>query len=261
MGKSNITKVWLNWNFTNSTAWNYEKYQGLGYAAAMIPALKEIYKDDPEELHEAVRNHMQFFNTNATMATLIMGATLAMEEEEKGDAREAIAGLKTGLMGAMAGIGDTLFNVLPLTILGAIGGYMALEGNPFGIFLMLAYFIGRQAISYYFMTIGYREGTKLITTLSGKLKNLTKSANALGILVVGGMIPSVVQATIAYTYQSGDVEMIIQDKLDLIMPGLIPLLLVAAVYWMLGQKHLNSTRIIFVLLFGGVFLSVIGVLG
>lgn len=40
-------KVFFGWLLSNSTAWNYEKYQGLGYAASMIPALKEIYKDDP----------------------------------------------------------------------------------------------------------------------------------------------------------------------------------------------------------------------
>lgn len=260
MKNSNKNKVFFGWLLSNSTAWNYEKYQGLGYASAMIPALKEIYKDDPEGLHNAVNNHMQFFNSNATTAPLIIGATLAMEEELKADATEAVAGLKTGLMGALAGIGDTLFNVLPTTIFGAIASYMALEGNPFGVLLFVSYFIVKDIIAYYFMNIGYKEGTRLITTLSGKLKNITKSANALGILVVGGLIPSVVNASVAYTYVNGDVNVTIQDSLDVIMPGLVPLIVVATTYWMLGQKKLNSTRVIFILLLAGIALHALGIL-
>lgn len=260
MKKSNKNTVFFNWLFTNSTAWNYEKYQGLGYASSMIPALKEIYKDDPEGLHKAVNNHMQFFNSNATTAPLIIGATLAMEEELKGEATEAVAGLKTGLMGALAGIGDTLFNVLPATIFGAIASYMALDGNPIGVIIFVAYFILKNIIAYNFMTIGYKEGTKLITTLSGKLKNITKAANALGILVVGGLIPSVVRATVAYSYVQGDVSVSFQDTLDMVMPGLVPLLVVALTYWMLGRKNLNSTRVIFILLIGGIVLYALGIL-
>ncbi len=247
-------KVFFNWLFTNSTAWNYEKYQGLGYASSMMPALKEIYKDDPEGMHEAVRNHMQFFNSNATMTPLIMGATLAMEEELPGESTEAIAGLKTGLMGAMAGIGDTLFNVLPATIFGAIASYMALQGNPFGVFLFMGYFIAKNFVAYYFMNVGYREGTKLVTTLGDKLKNLTTAANALGIMVVGGLIPSVVRAKVSYEFTTGDLVVSLQDNLDMIMPGLVPLIVVALTYWMLGRKNLNSTRVIFVLLIAGIVL-------
>ncbi len=258
--KSNKNKVFWGWFLSNSTAWNYEKYQGLGYAASMIPALKEIYKDDPEGLHEAVHNHMQFFNSNATTAPLIIGATLAMEEELPGESREAIAGLKTGLMGALAGIGDTLFNVLPTTIFGAIASYMALDGNPIGVLIFISYFICKDIIAYNFMNIGYKEGTKLVTTLSGKLKNITKAANALGILVVGGLIPSVVNATVAYTYQNGEVSVPLQESLDKIMPGLVPLIVVALTYWMLGREKLNSTRVIFILLIAGIALHALNIL-
>lgn len=256
----NKNKVFFGWLLSNSTAWNYEKYQGLGYASAMIPALKEIYKDDPEGLHLAIQNHMQFFNSNATTAPLIIGATLAMEEELKGEATEAIAGLKTGLMGALAGIGDTLFNVLPTTIFGAIASYMALDGNPFGVFLFIAYFLFKDAVAYYFMNVGYKEGTKLVSTLSGKLKNITTAANALGILVVGGLIPSVVNASVGYTFESGEVAVSLQESLDKIMPGLVPLIVVALTYWMLGRKNLNSTRVIFILLVTGIVLHGLNIL-
>lgn len=258
--KSKKNVVFWNWMFSNSTAWNYEKYQGLGYASAMIPALKEIYKDDPEGLHEAVRNHMQFFNSNANMTPLILGTTLAMEEELKGDAREAIASLKAGLMGALAGIGDTLFSVLPSTILGAIASYMALDGNPTGVIIMMLYYILIKIVPYYFMNVGYREGTKLVTTLSGKLSNITKAANALALVVVGGLIPTVVNASVAYTFQSGEVTVSMQEMLDKIMPGLVPLCIVALTYWMLGQKKLNSTRVIFILLLGGIILHGLAIL-
>ena len=55
---------------------------------------------------------------------------------------ETLASLKTGMMGPLAGIGDTLFHVIPSTIIGSLASYMALEGNP------MAWFYGLHLDSY-----------------------------------------------------------------------------------------------------------------
>ncbi len=77
---------------------------------------------------------------------------------------------------------------------------------------------------------------------------------------MGGLIPTVVHATVAYTYVRGEVTVVFQDSLDMIMPGLVPLSLVAITYWMLGREKLNSTRVIFILLILGVVFHAIGIL-
>ncbi len=252
--------VYLRWLFTNSTAWNYENYQGLGYCASMIPSLKQIYKDDPEGLHESIGVHLQFFNTNATTGAAILGATLAMEEQSGSEAIEAVRGIKVGLMGALAGVGDTLFSVLPNTIIGAISAYMALEGIWWGVMLFPLFFITQNFLVYYIVKLGYVEGTNLITRMSGKLKSLTNAANTMGILVVGALIPSVVRATTPLVFEVGEVTQSAQEILDGILPGLLPMIIVFATYSLLGIKKLNSTHVIFILLFAGIILHALKIL-
>ena len=52
-----------------------------------------------------------FFNSEGTFGGLILGVICSLEEERAGGAElpdEMFSGLKTGLMGPMAGIGDTI---------------------------------------------------------------------------------------------------------------------------------------------------------
>lgn len=107
--KGDIRKVYIRNLFGLQWGWNYEKMQGLGYAWVIMPALKRIYKDDPEGMKQALKMQLGYFNTTPAMSHLIVGADMALEEEFGIDAEEAVAGLKTGLMGPFAGVGDTLF--------------------------------------------------------------------------------------------------------------------------------------------------------
>lgn len=66
-----------------------------------------------------------------------MGVDCALQDETGADASDTIAALKTGMMGPLAGIGDTLFHVIPSTIIGSIASYMALEGSPLALVLWI----------------------------------------------------------------------------------------------------------------------------
>lgn len=251
--KKTINSVFKRWLFGVHTCWNYEKMQGLGFCYAMIPALKKIYKDDEEGLKEAVQHNMQFFNTNASTGSAIVGAALALEEQGP-QAREAVTAIKTGLMGPLAGVGDTLFVVLPNTVIGSIAAYMALEGQPIGIFLWIAFNILRLFCMHKFMTLGYEKGSMLVNSIGGLLKNLTEAANILGITVVGALVPSVLNAKFALEWQNGDVLFSLQEIADRIMPGLAPVAIVGFTYWLLGRKKMTSTKAIFVLMGLGIVL-------
>ncbi|MBB6714495.1 PTS system mannose/fructose/sorbose family transporter subunit IID [Clostridium gasigenes] len=259
LDKKIMNSVFKRWWLGVHTGWNYEKMQGLGYSYAMMPALKEIYKDDEEGLKAAVKNNMQFFNTNATTGSLIIGATLALEEQGS-SSREAVTAVKTGLMGPLAGVGDTLFTVLPNTVIGSIAAYMALEGNPIGIFLWIAFNIMRVTLIKQFIQIGYTQGTKLVGSLGGVLKNVTEAANILGITVVGALVPSVINAKFKFEWQNGEVVFKLQEIADKIMPALAPVALVAFTYWLLGRKRMTSTKAIFILMGLGIVLHVCQIL-
>src|SRR5699024_8816467 len=142
---------------------------------------------------------------------LILGVDMAVQEEKGIEAKEAAAALKTGLMGPLAGIGDTLFGVLPSTIIGSIASYMALEGNPIALLLWIIFGFIRLFLMRSFYKIGYNEGSKAITELGDRLKKITGAANILGITVIGGLIPTVVNAEFGYEFSMGEVSITLQE--------------------------------------------------
>ena len=78
----------------------------------MIPIIEKLYKDKPEEKAAALQRHLEFFNTTPHMVTLILGISTAMEEENALDENfdtSSINSVKAGLMGPLAGIGDSFY--------------------------------------------------------------------------------------------------------------------------------------------------------
>ena len=258
--KKDISKVRYRWLLLGEAAWNYEKMQGLGYCFSMLPILRKLYPD-PDDLKKALNKHMQFFNTHQEFAEIILGIDIAMEEKEGINSLEAVSAIKTGLMGPLAGIGDTLFGVIANTILFSIGSYMALEGNPAGIIMYLIWGCIRVAMRGAFIHIGYREGTKIISNLGDKMNRITEAASTLGLTVVGALIPSVINANVPFVFKSGDVTLELQSILDQIMPALIPVLLVGLVYALLNRKGMSSFKAIIFVMLLGIVCSVVGILG
>lgn len=259
--KKDINKSFCRWWMHGQDAWNYEKMQGLGYAYSMIPVLRKIYQDDEDGMYLAVKNHMQFFNCGFYTATLIMGATIGIEEEKKQEGAEVVTAIKTGLMGPLAGVSDTLFQAIIKTIFGAIAAYMALEGSSVGIWLWIIANIVKIVVSFQFMHVGYRQGVKLVTTMGSQLKKITECANILGLTVIGALIPSVVKANVPYVFKNGSVELELQSILDKVMPSLLPVLIVFIIYWLLGKKKMNTTKAVLLLIVLSIACSFFGILG
>ncbi|WP_225418394.1 PTS system mannose/fructose/sorbose family transporter subunit IID [Lacticaseibacillus daqingensis] len=234
--------------FASSTGWNYEKMMGLGYCYAILPVMKKLYQD-PEVLKRRVKSQLQFFNCTAIMSNLVLGANMAIEESEGEQSAETITALKTGLMGPLSGVGDTIFGVTWGTVFFSIAAYMAIEGSPIGCILALILGFLKIPLGYLFLKIGYNQGAKVVDAVGGTVQKVTQIASMVGLTVVGALIPTVVTATSAWVYKHGKVTVNVQtDVLDKILPSLIPVALVALTYWLLGRKHMNSTRVIFILL-------------
>lgn len=261
-----ITKADLNrmsWRYIlgSQLNWNYERMMSSGYLYGILPALKKLYGDDEKVFQDMMHTQNQFFNTNAIFGNLIMGIDVAIEEKDGYKAKETIVALKTALMGSLAGVGDSLFHVIWGTIFGSIAGTLAQNGSIVGCLLWIvaniALLFGRAAL----LPLGYKQGVKLVSTLKDKLSAFTNAATVLGITVIGALIPSVVKANVPFIYKHNGVELVLQDTLDSILPCLVPVLLVLLTYWMLGQKKLNSTRVIWILLILSIGLSAFGIIG
>lgn len=256
-----ITVAAARYMFMACNVFNYETQQGPGVVYGLEPVLRKIYPDD-EDFIATLDNHFRFFNTTTWMANLILGAVIAMEEKDGRKAADAIQSFKTGLMGPLAGIGDTLIWVLLPTIMGSIAGQMALDGNPFGgiaWFVLNIVFLG---VRFKLFSIGYKSGVQLITNMGDKLQAFTEAASVLGLTVIGALIPTVVNVVVPYVFRFGEAELNIQvDVLDRIMPGLLPALLAIAAYKLLSWKKMTTIRLIVLVLVFSLVGAAFGFLG
>ena len=173
-------------------SWNYERMQNGGYCYAMIPAIKRLYTTK-EEQAEALKRHLEFFNTQPYVAAPILGVTLALEEERANGAPvddAAIQGVKVGMMGPLAGVGDPIFWFTVRPILGALAASFAMSGNILGpILFFVLWNVIRYAFLWYTQEFGYQAGTAITKDLSGGLlQKVTQGASILGMFVLGSLV-------------------------------------------------------------------------
>ncbi|MBT2216401.1 PTS system mannose/fructose/sorbose family transporter subunit IID [Virgibacillus dakarensis] len=245
-------------SFQMEFSWNYERQASLAYAYAMIPILKKLYKKKVD-LSAALKRHLEFFNTTPHIVTMILGVSAAMEKsnaEDKNFDSSSINTVKASLMGPLAGIGDSFFWGTLRLIATGIGTSLSLKGNILGpILFLLVFNVPHIALRYILTKVGYNMGTGFLKKLqeNGTMGNLTFGAAILGLMVIGGMSADMIVLNVPLTIGSGDSATAVQDILDGILPGLLPLAAFGVIYWLLG-KEVKATTIL-------VGMAVISILG
>jgi hypothetical protein len=241
--------------------WNYERMQGSGYLYTILPQLRKMYGDGTDELKKVMKTHTQFFNTSNFFNTVVTGIDLALEEKQGVKSLDSVTGLKAGLMGSFAAIGDAIFGALIPAIFGALAANMAMQGNPVGIFIWIIAQIAVMVFRWKQLEYAYREGTALVTTMQGKLQAITDAVTLLGVFMVGALVATMVNVQIVAVPHIGDVAFNIQNNLNMILPRLLPAAITGAVYWLLGKKNMTSTKAIFIVLIVCIALGGLGILG
>ncbi|WP_125705758.1 PTS system mannose/fructose/sorbose family transporter subunit IID [Lacticaseibacillus daqingensis] len=250
-----LRRVNLRYMFGGQLGWNYERMMNVAYVHAILPAMSAMYGEDPEVLRDMLQMEMQFYNTSPFLSAIITGIDLSLQNESGTQSKDAVAAIKTGLMGPFAAVGDSLFGAVIPTIFGSLAAYMGIKGNPVGVLLWLLAAVVILGLRYFELPLAYREGKKLVSNVGNLLNNLTDAATLMGVLVIGGLIPTVVKVVVPFKLTIGKKALSIQtDMLDQILPAIVPIALVALAYWLLGRKHLNSTRVIWIFLLGSIVL-------
>ena len=173
-------------------SWNYERMLNGGWCYSMIPAIKKLYTNKEDQI-AALKRHMEFYNTHPYVSAPVIGVTLALEEERANGAEvndQAIQGVKVGMMGPLAGVGDPVFWFTLRPILGALGASLALGGNIVGpLIFFLAWNIIRMAFLWYTQEFGYKVGNSIAQDLSGGLLGkITQGASILGMFIIGSLV-------------------------------------------------------------------------
>jgi mannose PTS system EIID component len=260
--RGDILKSWVLWTFFSQANYNYERLQGTGFAHAMTPIISRLYHT-PEDVAAALKRHLVFFNTEPNFGNVVHGTVIAMEEQRANGAPiddDAINAVKSGLMGPMAGIGDsisqgTLTPILLALGIGIAGGTAAIDigsgsagiptiaagasGNPLGAIayavLISAAIIG---IGYVAWTQSYERGRGFVTDLlrSGMIDRVLVGAGVLGNLVLGALAGRFVVIYLAPTVTVAGASLNLQaGLLDPIFAGLLPLSIVVGTWWLLRR--------------------------
>ena len=251
-------------------SFNFERMQSMGFCVSMIPAIKRLYTKKEDQV-AALKRHLEFFNTQPWVGSAVIGVTVAMEQERANGAPiddASISGVKVGLMGPLAGVGDPIFWGTARPVLAALGGSLALTGSIAGplLFFILINII-RLTTKYFGLFYGYEKGMEIIKDMAGgRIKKLTEGASIVGLFVMGALISKwtsiniVLQAT-KMKDAAGKMQIqTVQNVLDSIMPGMLALGLTLFVAWLL-KKGVNPLLIIIVIFIIGILGYAGGILG
>lgn len=262
--KSDLVKHWL-LGYSSETCYNYERLQALGTTNAMIPIVRRLYKTKEEQAN-ALQKYMVFFNTEPSyIGTVIHGVAASMEEQAANGENvtaEDINAVRTGLMGPMAGIGDTVSQGIVYPILAGICCSLALAGNIAGpVIFEVVYKIIMLTMGYSMYMMGYNQGkTAIIKFLrAGTLNRIVEVFSIIGLMVVGNMAATRVNIFTPINFKVGEVSIVAQEILDTLLPGLLPLIATMLV-WVLVAKKMKPTTIIAVIFIVGICASLLGIL-
>jgi mannose/fructose/N-acetylgalactosamine-specific phosphotransferase system component IID len=250
------------WSFQIS--WNYERMQALGFCWAMIPVLRYLNRSD-QEFSDAMQRHLAFFNTSPVVGgPFILGSVIAMEE---GGSATSADGMKVAMMGPLAGIGDALTYVVYNSIIFTLGSNWALQGRVIGpifvaVFVLVPYYLVRR----WQFNFGYRQGKNMIMHLSrGSLQKVNEALIILGLIVLGGFIPSIVKIVTTLSYHGKAVAggkpapvTTVQSQIDQVLPFLLPVALTALIYFLLKKFNLNPIWAIVIVFAIGLTLGGLG---
>lgn len=268
LSKKDVIKAFWKWTFFSHSNYNYERLQATGILQSMSHIGEKLYGDNPEEYKAFMKRHMSFYNTEPHFGGIINGMVIAMEEERANGASEitdeAINSVKTGLMGPLAGIGDTLWQGTLQPILLALGISIASAGNLSGPLLYVVLMAGIMLpIGYLMYMRGYKLGKSGLEMILGgnQMKKIISSASIMGAMVLGALAASYVIASSTMNIKLGDTQLSLQtDILDKLFEGILPLGIVMLTFYLLKNKQMKSTKVLLILVILGAILGITGIL-
>lgn len=265
LSKSTLIKTWL-WTTSTEACYNYERLQALGIANLMLTPIRELYETNEERVNE-LKKYMVFYNSEVfTIGPIINGITCSMEEARANGeniSAKDINSVRTGLMGPVAGIGDTVMQGILFPILFGIGCSMALEGSYIGpVFATVVFEILIFACGYFMFMTGYKQGKSSLLKIlkNGTVDKIINSFSIVGLMVVGSMAATRVTVYTPVLFKVGQGVTELQAVLDSLAPGIIPLS-VTMVVWQMLRKKVNTLWIILVIFVVGIVGYYTGILG
>lgn len=251
--QKDVTKAYLKWHFANEIPHSFERYIAASLLYALMPILRKLYKDD-DDLRAAYERQLLFFNTQLTwgggVITGLMASMEAQRAEQEANNEEItmtddlMYNTKAGLMGALAGIGDAIDSGTIQYIFIAIAIPWAQQGSPLGaLFPFVAFATYQVLVGLFFARSAFKMGRNATGLMaSAGIQNMIEMLSILGLFMMGILAANYVKVSSGLDFSISGREFILQDILDTVLPGILPLTVVLGVYWYYNKYGLKVTR-------------------
>lgn len=251
--KKDIAIAWLRWYYANEIPHSFDRYLAASLLWALIPILKKLYKNK-SDLSDAYQRHLLFFNTQISWGggtiTGIMSSLESVRADETYKKQPItiddglLYNTKAGLMGALSGIGDAIDSGTIQYIFIAIALPWAQDGLAIGaIFPFVAFVCYQVGIGYYFAQLGFKLGLNAGAEVVGaKMQMIIEGLSILGLFMMGILAANYIKVSSSLQFTISDKPFVIQNILDSILPGLLPLIVVSGLYFYFVKKGLKVTN-------------------
>lgn len=269
--QKDVTKTYLRWHFANEIPHSFDRYISPSLLYAMMPVLKRLYKTD-EALKEAYKRQLLFFNTQLTWGGgVITGLMTSMEQvraqQEANNepitmTDDLMYNTKAGLMGALAGIGDAIDSGTVQYIFIAIAVPWAQQGSALGaLFPFVCFAIYQLLVGLFFAKQSFKMGREATSLMAdSSIKKVIEFLSVLGLFMMGVLAGNYIKLTSSLAFTISGKEFVIQELLDKIVPGILPLVAVMGIYWFFKKRGLNVMRAMLWLTVILVILAAFGIL-
>lgn len=264
LSNKDVTKAWAKYILCAEVSSGYERLTALAFSYGISESLEKLYGDDKEEYKDALKRHLMFYNSEAIWGSMIIGITLALEEEralkiasgsltskEKKSLADVIINFKLGLMGPLAGIGDTINHAMIRPLL--LSAFVPLASTGLwvaGVAPIAIWGLGISFLGYSLLKLGYNSGKNSVNRVlgAGKINTFINGAGILGLFMMGGLSAQYVkfQTTISWTNAVGEIVKL-QQFIDKIFPNLFPLAIIMGIVFFfkkIGQKYVSLLLLI-----------------
>lgn len=253
--------AFLRWIYGNLTCFSQEHMQTFGYLAAMLPVVDELYDNDEDKV-KSLRTYTTFFNTEPQIGTLVVGLTAGLEEARANGEPlddETINGIRAGLMGPLAGLGDSIIVGTFIPILLGIALGLSTGGSVLGpLFYIVAWNVAMYFGMKYAYNQGYTMGGAAVEALVGPQSAALRSSIVMvGTMVIGAVAATWINITTALQVTfTKDSAFVLQDTLDGIFPKALNFFFVWLCWWLMTKKKISPT-VVMLILVGIAFVGVL----
>ena len=283
VSKNSLNSSFWRWFYGNLTCFSHEHMQTFGYMWSMLPIIQELYETKDEQA-EKLQTYYPFFNTEPQIGSIVVGITAGLEEARANGAEEIddemINGIRAGLMGPLAGIGDSLIVGTYIPVLLGIALGLAEGGSIIGpLFYIVVWNVTSIFFQKWIYNKGYELGGSAVEVIVGEQATaLRESVIVMGQVIVGAMagtwvsITTSVQLTTSIQNKTEmviegskviekvtgtqEVPVLLQEKLDGAFPGVLTLLFVLGCWWLMAKKAISPIKIMLLM----VVVAIVGVL-